>query len=88
MDVVLKILLGVTTVADKLENTVLPGVGFGINRVAGETVSSLCMSQLSAVTLEIFFRRGFGEFYSRCGAACCVLDQSCRLLLCIRVALV
>ena len=99
VDVVLKILLGATTVADKLQNTVLPGVGFWFNRVAGETVSSLCMSQLNAVTMEISFRCGFGEFTrgdpsleNAVQPDCCVLDQSCRwrdcLLFCGRVALV
>ena len=55
VDVVSKFLLEVITVSDKLENTVQPGVGLCINRVAGEIVPSLCMSQLSAVTLEIPF---------------------------------
>ena len=55
VDVVSKILLVVITVGDKLENTVQPGVGFGINRVAGEIVPSLCMSQLNAITWKFPF---------------------------------
>ena len=47
VDVVSKFLLEVITVADILENTVQPGVGLCINRVAGEIAPSLCIEELT-----------------------------------------